>query len=566
MVRELIVNAALLITGVFVGSYLFQRPLQAGSKRYLHALYGAYYGVVGAVLLAFNGNEDSYRFLCFHVAPIALCALHGSSRATVFGAGAALLAGGLLATESYVPYMVETTVVGLGSAWIAKSVRRRAVAWPSLAALALAGVLAGEAWEARGTGVDWGNFALYAAFFLAALLATDWYLQLDRSRKSLLKEYTYLTQHDLLTGLLNFQTFQARLQTLLSEGVRVCFFLVDCDDVKSLNTEQGYHTVDGTLKNVANLLRSYFPEALLIGRYGSDEFAVVIPMPDNPAATLENALDRQIPEVADIRLAYGYALFPDQESDPVAFVALVQKRMLETKRRLWLEREAHWLHNERLTAVGELAAGMAHEIRNPLTTVKGFLQVSKQNGYNVTDYYDIIMHEIKRMSDLTAEFLQFSKPAALRPSWTTVQECVQTAVQLTESEAIQHGHQLRITADEAPISALLEKDKIVQVLINVIRNGIDAMGEPGGTLTIAVYRRGEFGVVDVTDTGVGIPDEHLARLFQPFFSTKAKGTGLGLSISQKIMSDHGGFISVRSKVGSGTTFTIRLPAAERDPA
>ncbi|TLS53627.1 diguanylate cyclase [Paenibacillus antri] len=565
VVRELVVNASLLISGLYIGSLLFRLTPQSMASWRTSMSFGLYYGVVAAALLAFNqeGAGDGSR--SFHLVPVAIAALHGSPRAAAIAAGFQLLLGWALPGVGLdARVALETAVVGLGAAAIAAVAKRRASAWAWTATLVAGSQLVGAVLDGAPREGRWWEAVVFASGILLVLWGADSFIRKERERKALMTEYTYLTQHDLLTGLLNFQTFQARLQPLLAEGNRVCFILIDCDDVKSLNTEQGFHTVDGTLRNVANLLRAYFPDALLMGRYGSDEFAVVFPMPDDLPARLEKTLETQIQELSDIQLSYGYAVYPDEAKDPSAFIALVQRRMLETKRRLWLEREAHWLHNERLMAVGELAAGMAHEIRNPLTTVKGFLQVSKQNGYNVSEYYDIIMHEIKRMSDLTVEFLQFSKPSAHRPSLISIQECVQAAVQLTESEITRNGHQLQLQAEEMPLMALLEKDKIIQVLVNVVRNGIEAMEEGGGTLAIAVYPRGEFGLVDVTDTGGGITDEHLMRLFQPFFSTKSKGTGLGLSISQKLINEHGGYISVRSKVGIGTTFTIRLPLADRD--
>ena len=564
MVQELVVNASLLLSALYVGTLLFRKPLLESSPWHSHAWYGLQFGAAAVFLFAFHGNEEHGRLLCFHLTPIALGALHGTARSTLWAAAIAALymaaSGGGLAEAA------ETLAVAVLSAAAAHWLRRRrAAAWAAVTALSTAAPFA-TAWLADGGyEAGWGTALLFIGCHIGAMWGADSFLRWDRTRSALMTEYTYLTQHDLLTGLLNFQTFQARLQSLLMEGRRVCFVLIDCDDVKSLNTEQGFHTVDGTLQRVANLLRTFFSDALLLGRFGSDEFAVVIPAPADVAARLVDSLETHIPDLADIRLAYGYAVYPDEEQDPGTFITLVQKRMLEAKRLLWLEREAHWLHNERLSAIGELAAGMAHEIRNPLTTVKGFLQVSKQNGYNVAEYYDIIMHEIKRMSDLTAEFLQFSKPTALKPMKLSIQDCVMAAIQLTESEITKYGHQLYIEAEEQPLYAFVEKDKIVQVLVNLIRNAIDAMAESSGTLSISVYPRGEYGLVDVTDTGIGISDENLVRLFQPFFSTKSKGTGLGLSISQKIINEHGGYISVRSKVGFGTTFTIRMPLSDRLP-
>lgn len=560
MYYELFVNATLLLSSLYVANYLFRKPSSAWS--YEIGL-GLYLGIVSVLLLEFGGSPASPFFPAFYLIPILLGMLYSNIRAAAIASAIAAVwliyrfpeqGGEIMA--------IETAVVAAAAGGVGRLAAGR---WMKLAGMSLLSIVA-IVWSGavRDNRADWVVESVAAACFLVFLIVGESLLRQDLKRKTLVLEYTYLTQHDMLTGLLNFQTFQARLQTLLAERRRVCFVLIDCDDVKSLNTEQGFHTVDGTLKKVANLLRAYFPDAMLMGRYGSDEFAVVFPVPDKLSKKLSEVLDTQIPEIADIQLSYGYAVFPDEEQDAGAFVTLVQKRMLETKRRLWLQREAHWLHNERLKAVGELAAGMAHEIRNPLTTVKGFMQVSKQNDFDVSPYYDIIMHEIKRMSDLTAEFLQFSKPSAHRPTKLSIQECVQAAVQLTESDAVSHGHQVAVAADGAPLFALLEKDKIVQVLVNVIRNAIDAMSESGsGTISIAVAPRGEYGLIEITDTGCGIPESHMDRLFQPFFSTKDKGTGLGLSISQKIINEHGGYISVRSKPGTGTTFTIRLPLTER---
>jgi len=561
VIRELVVNASLLLSGLYFGALAMRITRRKSSIRRDLWISGLAFGVMAFLLLAFGG-EGAERF---HLVPIAIAALHASPASALVAAAVDLLLGRAILGAADPRIAAETLAVGIGAAGLAAVRMRRVAAW-GIATLLIVAVLAGAAWTGGPPeDVALPETLLYAAAAPLALWAADGFLRKERERRALMTEYAYLTQHDLLTGLLNFQAFQARLQPVLAEGKRVCFVLIDCDDVKSLNTEQGFHTVDGTLRNVANLLRAYFPDAMLMGRYGSDEFAVVFPMPEDLSERLERTLEKQIQELSDIQLTYGYAVFPDEAKDPNAFVALVQRRMLETKRRLWLQREAHWLHNERLMAVGELAAGMAHEIRNPLTTVKGFLQVSKQNGYNVADYYDIIMHEIKRMSDLTVEFLQFSKPSAHRPSLVSIQECVQAAVQLTESEITRSGHQLQLQCEEMPLFAFLEKDKIIQVLVNIVRNGIEAMEDKGGgTLSIAVFPRGEYGLVDVSDTGGGIADEHLERLFQPFFSTKSKGTGLGLSISQKLITEHGGYISVRSKVGVGTTFTIRLPLAGRD--
>lgn len=561
MLRDLVLNAAVLISGLYAGSLLFRNVMFPDSPWRERLLYGIFQGVNSALLIVLHGQAAEGYALGFYVIPIILSALYSGGAAAIV---TSLIAAAVLflvhhgSVFLYSPLTIALT--GFGCSLIAVRWNNRWARLSVVTFFALAMHLIGFGIDIGWESLFWEALVLFSSCFIGVAFAADMFVHFDYTRRTLEYEKAYLTQHDVLTGLLNFQTFQVRLQQLLLRDERLCFVLIDCDDVKSLNFEQGTDTVDNTLQQVALLLRACFPQAWLMARYGSDEFAVVFPASEMTPSFLEDILERQIPERADIQLSYGYAVFPDEEQDPAAFTILVQQRLMETKRRFWLEREAHWLHNERLKAVGQLAAGMAHEIRNPLTTVKGFLQVSRENNYNIAAYYDIIMHEIKRMSELTAEFLQFSKPNEHRPKRLSLQECLYTVMQLTESEIVSQGHQLEFDVDETPLYAMIDKDKISQVLVNLVRNALEAMNR-SGMLTVSVFQRGEFGVIEVSDTGTGIAPEHLDLLFQPFFSTKSKGTGLGLSISQKIVNEHGGFISVRSREGKGTTFTIRIPLA-----
>lgn len=227
------------------------------------------------------------------------------------------------------------------------------------------------------------------------------------------------------------------------------------------------------------------------------------------------------------------------------------------KREVWLKREEHMLRSEKLRLVGELAAGMAHEIRNPLTTVRGFLQIAKESRYNIEPWYDVLMEEITRVSELTGEFLQFSKPHAMNFRIQPLRDCVQRVVSLMESEAILLGHQLQLEWDPT-VQILMDKDKIVQVLVNLVKNAFEAM-ETQGTVSIRVSRDNGNACLTVSDTGPGIPEGHLEQIFHPFFTTKKNGTGLGLAICQKIIQDHGGIIEIES-TSQGTAFHISFPS------
>lgn len=229
------------------------------------------------------------------------------------------------------------------------------------------------------------------------------------------------------------------------------------------------------------------------------------------------------------------------------------------KREIWLKREKHIFRADKLKVIGELAAGMAHEIRNPLTTVKGFLQMAEKNQFNgMEKYYGLMMSEITRVSDLTTEFLQFSKPHISKLRIESLQVCLDKAKSIIQTEIERRGHSFLMEEKAGPLFVEMDPDKIVQVLINLFKNAIEAMHEVG-EIRISTYDIKDYAVIEVSDNGPGIPESIMDKLFYPFFTTKPNGTGLGLAISQKIVQDYGGRIEVSSGKREGTTFQIWLP-------
>ncbi|MEO3945666.1 ATP-binding protein [Gorillibacterium sp. CAU 1737] len=223
-----------------------------------------------------------------------------------------------------------------------------------------------------------------------------------------------------------------------------------------------------------------------------------------------------------------------------------------------IERETTFYQSEKLKVMGELAAGMAHEIRNPLTTIKGFLQLSKSQNYTIKPWYDLLWNEVERMTELTGEFLEFSKPRITCYNVSPMHDCLQKVISLTEAEARILGHQILYTEFSKDLLVHMDADKMVQVFVNLVKNALEAMNEPG-KVTIRLYSSKGWVHVVLTDTGKGIRQADIKKIFDPFYTTKQTGTGLGLSISQKIVQDHGGKLDVTSTEGQGTSFTIRLP-------
>jgi two-component system sporulation sensor kinase A len=213
---------------------------------------------------------------------------------------------------------------------------------------------------------------------------------------------------------------------------------------------------------------------------------------------------------------------------------------------------------EKLTIVGQLAAGIAHEIRNPLTAIKGFTQLLSNMGHR--DYTEVILTELDRIEKIVSDLLVLAKPQVSHLEEINLEELIEGVVTLLKTQAIMYN--IDIISDIRLKDPLIEAeaDQIKQVLINLIKNAIEAMPD-GGIVTIeAEWNYScDYVVIRIVDEGVGIPKDQISRLGEPFFSTKEKGTGLGLMICQRIIKNHKGSLEIESEVNKGTTFTIRLP-------
>jgi two-component system sensor histidine kinase PilS (NtrC family) len=217
---------------------------------------------------------------------------------------------------------------------------------------------------------------------------------------------------------------------------------------------------------------------------------------------------------------------------------------------------------DRLAVVGGMAAGLAHEIRNPLASMCGSIEVlGASPGLDGQErrLMNVVRNEAERLEALVREFLSFARP--LSPTFEPLDgaRVVTETVDLFRQEVAERGIELVVRAD-APVWVRADPGQLRQVLWNLLGNAADAT-ERGGRVEIRMARQAGEGVLEVTDTGQGIPDEDLQRIFDPFFTTKERGTGLGLAIVHRIVEAHSGHLSVRSQVGRGTTFRVVLPIA-----
>jgi two-component system sporulation sensor kinase A len=211
-----------------------------------------------------------------------------------------------------------------------------------------------------------------------------------------------------------------------------------------------------------------------------------------------------------------------------------------------------------ISIAGNLAAGVAHEVRNPLTVIRGFIQLFKQQYKTENNYFDIVLAEVERIEFIINEFLMLSKPQAIQFRENYIQKIIQHTVALFETQAIMKNIEIITIYDDNLPAIECEENQLKQVFINLLKNAMEAMPE-GGAITVKVKRREKDIVIHFTDQGCGIPPEKIAKLGEPFYTTKEKGTGLGLMVSYNIIKNHKGRINVTSTPGEGTSFEIFLP-------
>ncbi|HEY2494760.1 MAG TPA: ATP-binding protein [Paenibacillus sp.] len=221
--------------------------------------------------------------------------------------------------------------------------------------------------------------------------------------------------------------------------------------------------------------------------------------------------------------------------------------------------------NDKLAMLGKISASIAHEIRNPLTAIRGFIQLLRPHLLHLgkDEYTRIILMEIDRANDIICEFLNSSKPSAPQTITVPVIPLLKEVVLLTESEALLKGCQIVLDEGQQSLNILVDVKQIKQVILNIIKNALDAIGDVGhyhvGIIKLEVKEERNNVDIHISDNGKGMDHNTLTRLFDPFFTTKLSGTGLGLSVSYRIIKNHGGTISVDSSVGEGTKFVISLP-------
>ncbi len=260
--------------------------------------------------------------------------------------------------------------------------------------------------------------------------------------------------------------------------------------------------------------------------------------------------------------------FPDEMKALNSRMKSLIENVDQTQSQLQQSQE-HLIQAEKLAMVGKLAAGVAHSIRNPLTSVNMRL-FSLQKTLQLTppqqDDFEVISEEIRHIDTIVQNFLEFSRPPKLKMQKISPSDVVDMALQLLRHRLDSYGVRVAIQRERRLPKVETDPEQLKEVLINLLINACDALGG-GGSIVIreeegVAEPLGQVVVIRVSDNGPGIPKSVQDKIFLPFFSTKEEGTGLGLSIANRIVEEHGGWLSLKSKQGEGSTFTITLPCRE----
>jgi two-component system, NtrC family, sensor histidine kinase HydH len=323
-----------------------------------------------------------------------------------------------------------------------------------------------------------------------------------------------------------------------------------------------YHRKISSLNNAAASILKRLP-AELIGESAETslpaELWQLLENLNSEKGVLEKEIDCTIKEGNVIPLEVSATLLNDEDGTFLGHVVLF-KDLSEVRS---LRKEI--ARSQRLASVGRLAAGVSHEIRNPLSSLKGFATYFKERYHDVPENQQIsnlMIQEVDRLNRVVGELHEFARPITVSKKPIRIKAFLESSLKMVERQAAESKIAIRTDFDLGLREVLIDPDRINQVLLNLYLNAIDSM-DGGGQLIVALSESAKKnGVrIKITDTGSGIPDNDLGHIFDPYFTTKPSGTGLGLAIVHNIIEAHGGDIHIESHPGQGTAVTIFLPNA-----
>jgi signal transduction histidine kinase len=270
----------------------------------------------------------------------------------------------------------------------------------------------------------------------------------------------------------------------------------------------------------------------------------------------------------DLNAAVGFARRNDEVGDLGRNFNRMVQQLRESREEIERLHRTQMSRAEHLATLGELAAGLAHEIRNPLAGIAGVIEIVGRDLPPTSPAKAVVKevrHEITQINKILTDLLETARPRAPEMRSSDLNTTVEHAVMLSRQQVLSKPIKINYTPAENLPEVEHDSDQIHQVLLNLMLNAIQAI-EGAGTISVTVFEQRDAAVVTVADTGRGIPTETLPNIFRPFYTTKGNGTGLGLSLARRIVEEHHGQIDVASSSGKGTTFTVILPIRQPEAA
>ncbi|OMP66173.1 ATP-binding protein [Domibacillus epiphyticus] len=281
--------------------------------------------------------------------------------------------------------------------------------------------------------------------------------------------------------------------------------------------------------------------------------------------TLLNQLEKRFQEKDQIYDAEGNEYTIQMTKRPIFFSENHVELLCVANDITELERNQDYIRRaEKLNIVGQLAAGVAHEIRNPLTALKGFIQLIEQEHDINPGYLHIMLTELDRINFVASELMVVARPEATSKERLLLKGLIQDVVELLSVQAVMKNVIIQMEEISDKMDLLGNANQLKQVFINILKNGIEASPEEGKITIQSKILEGKRSEIKIIDNGIGISEERLRKLGEPFYTNKEKGTGLGLMVSMRIVKEHDGEIEFVSEEGKGTTVTITFPIFPTD--
>ena len=281
---------------------------------------------------------------------------------------------------------------------------------------------------------------------------------------------------------------------------------------------------------------------------------------------VSSVVENQCPQMFELELLHksGKTIFfqstslPIIVNDKIAGIICNSRDVTELR-----QTEERLRRTDKLSVVGELSASVAHEIRNPLTSLKGLVQLLQMEDEKHQLYYQIMIDELNRINHIVSELLLLAKPQQIKYTEADLQSILHDVISLLKTEASLHNIQIEFQVLSHPVMIECEPNQLKQLFINIVKNAIEA-SSAGDVVNITLQSADNNITVVVKDQGVGISKELLERIGEPFYSSKEKGTGLGMTVSFKIVQSHNGTIKFRSEPDKGTEVIVQLPIKHGD--